>query len=254
MRCITPPEVEQVGFPALPPLLSSFFLALSVSSPTLIFLSLSPLHSTSSPVVSFGNIAFLSDPCPPSASSVFPPQVTAATEYLFEIGALEANDATSPTTALGPLLNTLGVDLPIARMMILGKEQREGGREKGRRESVSHCVSVLLSWSGREKRGRKKGGGESLGEQEGMDGPGGLTFSGIPTRQDACWAWASRRSSWRQACAFLRCILFPSSLSAPASTFSFPHSACLPLRAHSSRLSPLTLLVLPVYFIVPLII
>lgn len=121
MRCITPPEVEQVGFPAL-----------SLFSSDLFFLSLSPLHSTSSPVVSFGNIVFLSDPCHPSASYVFPPQVTAATGYLFEIGALEANDATSPTTALGPLLNTLGVDLPIARMMILGKEQREGGRKKGR--------------------------------------------------------------------------------------------------------------------------
>lgn len=80
-----------------------------------------------------------------------------------------------------------------------------------------------------------------------MDGPGGLTFSGVPTRQDACWAWASRRSSWRQACAFLRCTLFPFSLSAPASIFSFPHSACHPSYAHASSLSHFTLLALPVY-------
>jgi len=52
--------------------------------------------------------------------------VSAATEYLYEIGALESNDVASPTTPLAPLLNTLGVDLPIARMMILG---REGGTE-----------------------------------------------------------------------------------------------------------------------------
>ncbi|EKU20450.1 deah (asp-glu-ala-his) box polypeptide 9, partial [Nannochloropsis gaditana CCMP526] len=63
------------------------------------------------------------DPIQALMRCITPPeveQVTAATGYLFEIGALEANDATSPTTALGPLLNTLGVDLPIARMMILG--------------------------------------------------------------------------------------------------------------------------------------
>ena len=57
--------------------------------------------------------------------------MSAATEYLYEIGALESNDVASATTPLAPLLNTLGVDLPIARMMILGTEGKEGGREGG---------------------------------------------------------------------------------------------------------------------------
>ncbi|KAM3567401.1 hypothetical protein VYU27_010453, partial [Nannochloropsis oceanica] len=46
--------------------------------------------------------------------------ISAAVTYLSEIGALECNDVASPTTPLAPLLNTLGVDLPIARMMVLG--------------------------------------------------------------------------------------------------------------------------------------
>ncbi len=43
-----------------------------------------------------------------------------AAAYLYELGAVEGPAVEARMTALAPLLSTLGMDLPIARFMILG--------------------------------------------------------------------------------------------------------------------------------------
>jgi len=48
------------------------------------------------------------------------PQVTGAATYLHQIGALEASDIDSTITPLAYLIAGLGLDLPIARMVVLG--------------------------------------------------------------------------------------------------------------------------------------
>jgi hypothetical protein len=54
-------------------------------------------------------------------------QVDGAEYSLFEMGALEGPDLSSRMTPLAFLLSSLGLDLPIARMLV----SREGGRARG---------------------------------------------------------------------------------------------------------------------------
>lgn len=47
-------------------------------------------------------------------------KIVSAATHLYELGAVEGPEVDARVTSLAPLLNTLGMDLPIARFMVLG--------------------------------------------------------------------------------------------------------------------------------------